>query len=689
MTPAISYKNWQQKIDSYNILWLILNRHDSSINSLNAEIIEELDQLLDAITQNPTLNGVVIQSGKSSGFIAGADIEQFVAIQDQSQAFNLIRKVQLVFNKLAALKIPTVAMIRGFCLGGGLELALACRYRIAESSSATYLGAPEVNLGLHPGGGGTVRLPALIGLFPAMRMNLTGKPVNAQTAAHLGLVDAVVPECHLIRAANHYVLHQPAPHQPKFWQAILHYKLLRPWVAKFLYKKLGQKVNKAHYRAPYAIVDNWVQYGFKSDAAMVQEARSIAELLIGNTSRNLVRAFFLQTRLKSLTKGIDFLPQRVHVIGAGIMGGDIAAWCALKGVRVTLQDRSAALIAPAIKRAQALFQKKLQSPALVQAALDRLLPDLVGNGISKADVVIEAVSEDFAIKQSIYAAIEPHLKATAILATNTSSLLLNELSQGLKNANRFVGMHFFNPVAMMELVEVVQSDDTDTEVVQRAMAFVRHIGRLPLPVRSCPGFLVNRILMPYLMEAMILLKEGKSPAAIDQAALTFGMPMGPIMLADTVGLDVCLAVAGILAAHTTFPVPNILKEKVSRGHLGRKSGQGFYQYQNGRQIKVQRMQMEDGLTDRLILPMLNEAVACLRENIVADMDLLDAGLIFGAGFAPFRGGPLHYARNEGVPQILTRLKTLENEQGMRFKADEGWAAIKPKFGSWNLLAEKT
>lgn len=667
------YKNWQHSIDSDHILWLALDRHDAVVNSLNAEVILELDQLLDAASQDRTLAGLVIHSAKPSGFIAGADVEQFITFKDKAEAFELIRKVQLVFDKLEALPIPTVAMIQGFCLGGGLELALACRYRVVADDLKTQLGAPEVKLGLHPGWGGTIRLPRLIGLFPAMQMNLTGRSLSAKAAFKLGLANIVVPERHLIRAAREILLHKPPVHSPVFWQRTLEHPLLRPWIAKLFYKNLGEKVSRAHYPAPYAIVDNWVKCGTVGEKAMVREAESIAELLVGDTSRNLVRAFFLQTRLKGLAKGTRFVAQHVHVIGAGIMGGDIAAWCALKGLTVTLQDRLPELISPAIARANDLFRKKLKSPRLVQAALDRLIPDTTGAGVARADVVIEAVSENLLTKQAIYQSIEPRLKAGAILATNTSSLPLNELSNTLKNPERLLGIHFFNPVALMQLVEVVHSDKTDPTLLNQAMAFVRSIDRLPLPVKSCPGFLVNRVLMPYLMEAMTMLDEGKAPESIDQAALAFGMPMGPIELADKVGLDVCLAVAEILVKQTTRSVSETLRQKVANRELGCKSGKGFYSYQKGKPLKAEAKLGFEALIDRLIFPMLNESVACLREKIVPDADLIDAGLIFGIGFAPFRGGPLHYIKAQGTPQILEKFEILQSRQGERFKPDAGWS----------------
>lgn len=683
---AMTYKNWQLEIDPDHILFLTLSRSDANVNTLNAEVITELDQILDAVAAETTLKGLVIQSGKSSGFIAGADITQFLALKHKEEAFAAVRSTQYVLDKLEALKIPTVAQIAGFCLGGGLELALACRYRVAEEGPKTQLGAPEVKLGLHPGWGGTIRLPRLIGVLPAMQINLTGKPLSAKAALHLGLVDAVVPERHLKQAARHYVLQTPPRKKPVFWHNLLNQVWLRPWVAKLLYKNLAQKITRSHYPAPYAIVDNWVKYGIQGNAAMEQEAKSIAALMMQDTSRNLVRAFFLQTRLKGLAQGVSFSAKHVHVMGAGVMGGDIAAWCALKGLKVTLQDRLPEYIAPAIQRAQALFRKKLRSPRLEKAALDLLIPDETGAGLKDADVVIEAISENLSLKQSLYQSIEPQLKEGAILATNTSSLDLDLLSQCLQYPARLVGIHFFNPVAQMQLVEVVRSSTTDPEVVAHAMAFVRAIDHLPLPVKSCPGFLVNRVLMPYLMEAILMLEEGRAAESIDQAALAFGMPMGPVELADTVGLDVCLAVAEILTSDLNLPIPDILRQKVTQKELGRKTGKGFYRYKKGKPLKAEAKEGFETLTDRLILPMLNEAIACLREDIISDADLIDAGLIFGTGFAPFRGGPLHYVKSEGISQLLERLKILQTQQGNRFTPDAYWTTLLASNDTyWSIL----
>jgi 3-hydroxyacyl-CoA dehydrogenase/enoyl-CoA hydratase/3-hydroxybutyryl-CoA epimerase len=401
-------------------------------------------------------------------------------------------------------------------------------------------------------------------------------------------------------------------------------------------------------------------------------------LITGATAQNLVRVFFLQERLKSLGKDKSWSPKYVHVIGAGTMGGDIAAWCAFRGFHVSLQDQSPERIAPAMKRAYSLFKRKLKRPIKINEAMDRLMPDHRGIGVARADIVIEAIFEDAEVKRSLYRDIEPKMKPDAILATNTSSIPLEELSEALSTPERLVGLHFFNPVAMMQLVEVVNGQSTSPAVLAQAMAFTRKIDRLPLPVTSTPGFLVNRILMPYLMEAVTLEAEGIPAVLIDKAATSFGMPMGPVQLADTVGLDICLHVAEILADHFNAEIPERLKKLVKDGNLGRKSGRGFYAYKKGKPVKPKagsgNWNMEE-ITNRLVLRLVNESVSCVREQVVADQDLLDAGMIFGTGFAPFRGGPMHYLDAIGATALKQQLKTLRALRGDRFKPDSGWDAL--------------
>lgn len=685
-----TYENFGLEMDADRILWLAIDRKGASVNSLNREIFAELDDILNHITQlNPI--GVVILSAKNKGFVAGADITQFTSLKNSDEAFNLIRQAQLVLNKIEALTIPTVAMINGFCLGGGLELALACRYRVAEESPSTLIGLPEVKLGIHPGWGGTVRLPRLIGAIEAMKMILPGDAYPAKKAEKVGIVDAAVPLRELKRAAKYYILNHPKSHSPgpsiiKILQ-FTNMKFSRFLLGKIFERNLSQRnVNKAHYPAPYAVIENWVKCGVAAngtgsasdhaDDPMVNEAKSIAKLMMTDTSRNLVRVFFLQDRLKGLSKGGGFKAQHVHVIGAGVMGGDIAAWCAYKGLNVTLQDQSADKIAPAIKRAHQLFQKKLREPRLIQAAMDRLQADLEGSGVGKADVVIEAVFEDLATKQKLFKSLESKVKDTAILASNTSSIPLEKIAEALMDPSRLVGIHFFNPVAKMLLVEVVKGTNTSPEIVQRAINFVGQIGHLPLPVISHPGFLVNRILMPYLLEAMKLLDEGVSPYWIDKAAIDFGMPMGPVALADKVGLDVCLSIAEILVNYYGGTIPERLKQTVAKGWYGVKTGKGFYEYKNDKPILLKGSPPTQELSvicDRLILSMVKEAIDCLNEKVVEDGDLLDAGMIFGTGFAPFRGGPIQYVKTRGKNEVFSQLETFSKQFGDLFKTMKtGW-----------------
>ncbi|MCH8976023.1 MAG: enoyl-CoA hydratase/isomerase family protein, partial [Proteobacteria bacterium] len=584
------------------------------------------------------------------------------------------------FDKLEALPFPTLSLINGFCLGGGLEMSLACDYRIALDEPKTRLGLPEVLLGIHPGWGGTMRLPRLIGAPAAMDLMLSGRTVSARAAKKMGIVDRIAPQRHLKRAAKVLILKRPAISTSGKIRAIANTSVIRPLLAKYLRKQVEKRAPEKHYPAPYALIDLWEKYGGDEKTMLKEEAISVAQLVSGATAQNLVRVFLLQERLKSLGKGVDFQPKHVHVIGAGIMGGDIAAWCALKGLTVTLQDREPKFIAPAVKRAHALFKKRLKVPHLIQAAKDRLVPDQQGSGVKSADVVIEAIIENKEAKQELFSQIESLLKPDTILATNTSSIPLDELSETLQQPDRLVGIHFFNPVAKMQLVEIVEGENTSQENKNKAAKFCRCIDRLPLPVKSSPGFLVNRILMPYLMEAVKLLEEGVPAQVIDRAATDFGMPMGPILLADTVGLDICLSVAEILGEALGLNVPEALRKKVKAGKLGVKSGQGFYQYKKGKQMKTKvnvdnSDSHSEDIADRLILQMLNESIACLREGVIGNMDLVDVGMIFGTGFAPFRGGPMHYMEQRGRQDIVDRLKELEGQYGERFAADAGWQTI--------------
>ncbi len=643
---ANTYQHWKLDIDADTLAWLCMDRKDTRVNVLNEEVLDELNSLLHEIASEANLSGLIIYAETTKGFCAGADIKTFADLKDPTKAADFLRKGQAVFSRLEALSIPTAAALTKFCLGGGLELALACDYRVATED--TRIGLPEIMLGIHPGWGGTVRLPELIGGFDALsQVILPGSPLPAIKAKKLGIIDDVVPLRQLKRAATYFVKHKPTKHKPSLIQSLSNSSPARAMLAPLLRYNVAKRIRKSHYPAPYAVIDLWEKEFGTGERAYFKEVDSIENLLTQNdTAANLIRIFHLRERLKNFAKESDFKAHHVHVIGAGVMGGDIAAWCALRGLTVTLQDISYEKIAPAMGRANALFKKKLRQPRLVQATGDRLNADPQGDGIAKADVIIEAVFENEQVKKDILKEIESKANSEAIIATNTSSIPLEKLAQVMVNPERLVGIHFFNPVAKMQLVEIVSSPQTLTEIRQRSCAFASQIDRLPLPVKSTPGFLINRVLMPYLLESVCLLEEGYPAEVIDKAATDFGMMMGPIELADTVGMDVCLAVAENLTSYFGGSIPQKLRDMVAQGKLGRKSGQGFYRYQKGKPIKqkVKGNNDSEAIANRLIQCMIDEATACLEEKVVTDSDLIDAGMVFGTGFAPFRGGPMNYAK---------------------------------------------
>ncbi|MCC7461456.1 MAG: enoyl-CoA hydratase/isomerase family protein [Gammaproteobacteria bacterium] len=669
---------WKLERDADDIAWLTLDRPGSSANTLGAAVLDELDALL-ATLESRLPRGLVLRSAKTPGFIAGADVSEFTAVTSEADALALIRRGQRVIARLEALPCPSVAAIHGYALGGGLELALGCHYRVGVADERLSLGLPEVQLGIHPGFGGTVRAVRTLGVRAAMQLMLGGKPLRGEQARALGLVDRLVPPEQLADAARALVRERPARHQPPLADRLLGLAPLRPLLGRVLRTRVAARARIEHYPAPYAIVDLWVRHGARGTGAFEAEAASIARLIRGETARNLVRIFLLQERLKGLAGRDAARIRRVHVVGAGVMGGDIAAWCALRGLEVTLQDRELRYVEPALARAQALFARRIRDPAGRQAASARLRADVAGEGVPQADVVIEAIFEDLDAKRALYAALEPRMKSGAILATNTSSLPLEDLAARLADPARMIGLHFFNPVAQMPLIEIVQGQASGAAAVAAGLAFARRIDKLPLPCRSAPGFLVNRVLFPYLHEALHVASEGTPLTHIDAAAVDFGMPMGPIELADVVGLDVVLHVGEIITrelGRETPPFVQALRQQVAAGRLGRKSGQGFYVWHNGRP----RRESAAGappleLADRLLLPLVNESVACLREGVVSEADLIDAGVIFGTGFAPFRGGPLAYARWRGAVAVRDRLQQLASQYGARFRPDPGWEAF--------------
>ncbi|MDN5924125.1 MAG: 3-hydroxyacyl-CoA dehydrogenase NAD-binding domain-containing protein [Xanthomonadales bacterium] len=676
MFEGLRFTHWKTRIDDDGIVLLQLDRAGSSVNAMSRAVIDELAQIVERIAIDKP-RGVIIASAKTDSFIVGADLNEFQQYAAEGSVREAIEHGQQVYEQLARLPCPSVAAIHGSCLGGGTELALACRMRVASNSDVTRIGLPEVQLGIHPGWGGSARLPRLIGAPAAMKLMLTGAAIRAKAAAAQGLIDRVCEAEALLDCARKLITH---PRQRPLQQRALAWSTnlwpTRQLLAPMLVKQTAAKVRKAHYPAPFALIEVWRRGGSHIRQRLKLEANSVTKLAATPTAHNLFRVFFLQQELKGLGRSADHDIKHVHVVGAGVMGGDIAAWCAFKGFTVSLQDRDMQYIEPALARAKVLFDKKTHGNASRIAQISaRLRPDVDGNDVANADLLIEAIYENAQAKEALYQSVEPKLAATALLASNTSSIALDVLRESLQRPQQFLGLHFFNPVAKMPLVEVVCHDALAAQAKQRAMAWVHAIGKLPVAVKGTPGFLVNRILMPYLLEAMHALNDGVPAAVLDRAAKGFGMPMGPIELADTVGLDVCASVGKELAPFLGLSLPEGIEPLIAAGSRGKKDGKGFYVWQDGKAQKPEvpkDYKAPDDLADRLILPMVNQAVACLADKVVDSADLLDAGVIFGTGFAPFRGGPIQYVRDCGAAAVQARLQALSANYGERFQPGMGW-----------------
>jgi 3-hydroxyacyl-CoA dehydrogenase/enoyl-CoA hydratase/3-hydroxybutyryl-CoA epimerase len=648
------FKHWKLSTDIDDVLWLSLDREGESANSLSLEVLSELGVIIDELEKSPPA-GLVLQSAKPGTFIVGADVREFDDYDDAEMASAGIDQVHRLFNRIEALTFPKVVAIDGYCLGGGLEIALAFDYRIATNVEHTRLGFPEIKLGIYPGFGGSARSVQQAGAINAMQLMLSTRNLRPGAARAMGLVDELVgPHASLRWAARRAVRQGRKSRKPGQFKRLQNIAPIRTLLARKMRKQVAARANPQHYPAPFELIEAWEQYGDDPQRMMVEESDRVGKLIVGETSKSLRRVFFLMERLKGIGKQSRIKVRRVHVIGAGVMGGDIAAWCVLQGMDVTLQDRELKYIEPALKRAKSLFQSKLRDRNKIEGAMSRLLPDVEGKGVRRADVIIEAIFEDVEAKRELFAKIEPRMKPDALLATNTSAIPLAEISSVLKQPSRLIGIHFFNPVAKMPLVEVVYDDIADAAQVAKGAAFCGAINRFPLPVKSSPGFLVNRVLSGYMAKAMNMHLERDIPIEIlDKAATSFGMPMGPVELADTVGLDVCLKVITLLGGESSKRGTSLLKEKVHAGELGKKTGKGFYVWEKGkpkREVKDTDQYALDEITDALMQPYFDACEAALADGIVEDADVLDAGMIFGTGFAPFRGGPLYYLEQRGAKQ---------------------------------------
>lgn len=644
-------QNWRFRIDAEKIGWLTIETPTGSVNTLSRQAIGELESLVmrfeDFIATGECI-GIVLLSAKPSGFIAGADISEFDDMADYAVLPDALRRTHALMDRIEALKAPFVCGIHGFCLGGGLELALACHYRIAVDSDATRIGFPEVNLGIFPGFGGTGRSIRQAGPVDAMQAMLTGRMIRARAARGMGLVDKLVRHRDQLRwEGRKAVLQKRTSGRASWSKRIMALGPLRKYVADKMRTEAKKKARPEHYPAPFSLIDIFEAHGDDWREMIKAEVDGFVPLMASDTATNLRRVFFLSEGLKKQGLRGNEKPQfrRVHVVGAGVMGGDIAAWCALRGLSVTLQDLDMERIKPALDRAKSLFKKRLKKKREVDAAMSRLEADPAGNGIPRADVVIEAVVENLEIKHRIFAAAEPRLKPGAILATNTSSIELERIAEGLSDPARLIGLHFFNPVAQLPLVEVIRSTYNDDRAIALGASFALAIGKSPVVVKSAPGFLVNRVLMPYMLGAVERVERGESKEVIDAAAVAFGMPMGPIELMDTVGLDVGASVARELG-HTVPPESQFAR-LVTAGKLGRKTGGGFYTWENGKAVKGETPVHPDlaGLGRELVKPLVDTTEVVVNEAVVANADLADIGVILGTGFAPFLGGPLKARRD--------------------------------------------
>jgi 3-hydroxyacyl-CoA dehydrogenase / enoyl-CoA hydratase / 3-hydroxybutyryl-CoA epimerase len=667
MLDMNALRDWRFSIDMQGIAWAVFDREGESQNSLSRRALEELAMIIERVDEGARaklIRGLVFISGKEKGFIVGADVREFDTLASEREIVDSITQVNGYLDRIEKLPIPVVCCIHGFCLGGGLELALACHWRIATRDDATRLGFPETRLGIYPGFNGTVRSIRQVGAYAAMPLMLSGAMIRATAARAMGLVDELAPSPLNLR----WMARKAIERKRRSKSAPLWKDLARMWPARGLFAskfrtETAKKAREEHYPAHYRLIDLFETHAGNLEGMKAAETRGFAPLMLSDTSKNLRRVFRLSEMMKAQApKDLAFKPLRVHVIGAGVMGADIAGWCVASGMEVSLQDLNAEQIGKGIAAQKKLFARKFRTKPARDAAMARFIADPKGEHIPRADVVIEAIVEKLEVKQNLFKSIEGKLKPGALLATNTSSIMIEEIAEPLADPGRLVGIHFFNPVAQLPLVEVIKGARTRDEEVGKGCLFVTTIDKFPLIVKSSPGFVVNRVLAPYMMGAMQRLERGEVKEKIDEAARAFGMPMGPIELADNVGLDVCAHVGKILKMAPAGNGPNKLDEMVAAGKLGKKSGEGFYVWKDGKPVKTEPEKPYDTfelerLGRELVDPLIREAERVRDERIVESADLVDAGVIFGTGFAPFRGGPLHFKANEQKSNVEVLRRT--------------------------------
>ncbi len=671
------------------IATLTLDRQGSSANIFDVGALEELDAHLATLEARSDVRGLLIVSAKPKIFIAGADLNSFAGASPERLA-EIVSLGHRIFTRLERLPFPSVAAINGVCLGGGCELALACDWRVGSLDKSTKIGLPETQLGILPAWGGSVRLPRLVGLPPALAVILAGKQLVAQQAQKIGLVDDVAHPEYLVAAARKLLARgkRPTPTPPDLMSSVA----LRPIVAMKARRDVLAKTH-GHYPAPLKALDvALAALGQPLETGLALEKAAFLELVQTPQCRSLMSIFFLQERAKKLklpdgAHGTGRPVQRVAVIGAGVMGAGIAQWSAARGYPTILKDVAPAALAKGLKSAEKIFQdgvkKKKLTPAEATAGLDRITATSDDVPLTSVDLIIEAALEKLDVKQAIFRQLEARSAPHTVLATNTSALSIDAIASGLADPGRVVGIHYFNPVHRMQLVEIVRGPRTSPAALDTALTYVKAIGKLPVLVQDSPGFLVNRILLPYMVEAVRLFAEGVSPERLDRVMLDFGMPMGPARLSDEVGLDVAQHVAVDLQNRLAKPVPinDTLARMIAKGWLGKKNGTGFYVFPSEKGAKEQpnpalaefqsaglgAKQDDATLLDRMVLVMINEAARVLEEGVVAAPEDVDFGMIFGTGWAPFRGGPLRYADTRGVADVVARLRKLQSKVAPHFE----------------------
>jgi 3-hydroxyacyl-CoA dehydrogenase / enoyl-CoA hydratase / 3-hydroxybutyryl-CoA epimerase len=623
------------------LIWLSFSKKSSRVNSLDLKALSELNLILSDIEADQTLRGLIITSEIKTVFMLGTDVHLLNTLPNTTATLHFMNQGQRILARLAALKLKTVALIEGLCFSGGLELALACHYRVAVISPYTRFGFPDIKLGLHPGWGGTVRLARLLGGVDALRMLLEGKSLSAKRAFELGLVDCLIPEEQTERAVLYYIKMAPPSHstQRDWLRKMSHWPGIRNIIATLFRHRLRKEVNPKHYPAPYQIVSHWRKMGV-SLRAFRHEALSVSHLIMTPTARALMHRYFLRQRLNMLGKKAHTNIKFVHICGLGQRGRSFAAWCALHGCIVTLHDPKPQAIAATLHQARCLFEQHFSTSSLVHTSLDRLVPDPEGHGLRRADWIIEAICEDRALKQQLFSQWETQCQPQALFVTTSAQCILSDLQKSLKNPQRLMGFHCFHSIEQSSLIEVIYSEFSDKEILEQGFAFIRQLNRLPLPVHNSPGFLINRLFFSYLLQAIRLWEQGTSAALIDRAACHFGFALGPLAFADQLGLDHCLTITKILATSLHWTVPKSLEKMVEKKQLGINTGQGFYRYPRTKPFVEKPLEKKlprKELILSLLEPMKQEALRCLREQVVEDRDLLDAGLLFGMDFPAFRG----------------------------------------------------